>query len=68
MEDEMIQAYAGKVSKKTMDIFMISLTILGLFFLGFKRIYTGLEIAGYTLLYSIFYMLLLHSFFSTTYI
>ncbi|TYP55482.1 putative membrane protein DUF2178 [Thermosediminibacter litoriperuensis] len=59
----MIQTYAGKASKKTMDVFGISLTILGLIFLGYKRVHPELEIAGYTLLYSICYMLVLYSFF-----
>lgn len=63
IEDEMIQAYSGKVAKKTIDISMKSLTILGLIFLGFKPVYPELEIAGYTLLYSVCYMLLLYSFF-----
>lgn len=62
IEDEMIEKYAGKASKKTIDVFGISMTILGLIFLGYKRVHPELEIAGFTLLYSVCFMLVLYSF------
>jgi uncharacterized membrane protein len=39
IEDEMIEKYVGKASKKTIDVLGISMAILGLIFLGYKRVH-----------------------------